>query len=329
MPIRRASVTGVPAPNHQEWINLASATPPSTIFLEGLHIRPTQKLSTATKSTHLKGFTFVGTGTLPRSTTKGKRKRSGRFTFNTNLLTRSAATVPRFKRRKSLKELRRQLELGQCLLLRTWSKTSLLTLISEKGKEPWPRDREPVLKKLRTAEAKLSGPRTPAASTHGRNGSAAESASPSESSESESDDESEYYSESEEAPEPEEPSPLPANRPADPSKAIEYDVIKAVWAKKNVGLSSTVIRTALSEYWNIFKTIRDKWKGKTTSLQQAIEKKDQVGIKTYERRVIESRRLLESCISLTLKHGHPDIIEKYVHFPTVLLRAIAHSTRNP
>ena len=166
------------------------------------------------------------------------------------------------------------------------------------------------MKKLRTAEAKLSGPRTPAASTHAHSGSVVESVSPSESSESESEDESDYYSESEEVPEPEEPSPLPPNRPADPNKATEYDVIKAVWARKNVGLSSSVIRTALGEYWNIFKNIRDKWKAKATSLQQAIEKKDQVSIKTYERRVVESRRLLESCITLTLKHGHPDIIEK-------------------
>ena len=143
--------------------------------------------------------------------------------------------------------------------------------------------------------------------------------SPSESSESESEDESDYYSESEEPPEPEEVSPLPATRPADPNKAIEYDVIRAVWAKKNVGLSGTVIRTALGEYWNIFKTIRDKWKNKTTSLQQAIEKKDQNGIKTYDRRVVESRRLLESCINLTLKHGHPDIIERYVNFLILLL----------
>lgn len=213
-----------------------------------------------------------------------------------------------------MKELRRLLELGQCLRLSTHRKISLLKLVSEKGKDPWPRDREPVLKKLRTAEAKLSGPRAPAASAIARNGSIAESASPSASSESESEDESEYYSESEELPEAEEASPLPASRPVDPSKATEYDVIKAVWARKNVGLSGTVIRTALGEYWNIFKIIRDKWKGKTTSLQQAIEKKDQVAIKTYERRVVESRRLLESCISLTLKHGHPDIIEKYVCF---------------
>ena len=86
MPIRRASVPGVPAPNHQEWANLISATPPSTIFLEGLHIRPTAKLSTATKSTHLNGFTFVGSGTLPRSTAKGKRNRAFRFALKMNLL---------------------------------------------------------------------------------------------------------------------------------------------------------------------------------------------------------------------------------------------------
>ena len=202
----------------------------------------------------------------------------------------------------------------------------MLTWESEKGKDPWSREREPVLKKLKTAEAKLSGPRAPAISTHAHNGSVAGSVSPSESSESESEDESEYYSESEEVPEPEEPSPVPANRPADPSKATEYDVIKAVWARKNVGLSSTVIRAALSEYWNIFKTIRDKWKAKTVSLQQAIEKKDQVGIKTYERRVLESRRLLESCISLTLKHGHPDIIEKYVYFLSLSTSSLLHTS---
>ena len=196
---------------------------------------------------------------------------------------------------------------------------SLLKYSSEKGKDSWPRDRDPVLKKLKTAEAKVASPRPPVASTHAHNGPVAESVSPSESSESESEDESDYYSESEEPPEPEEVSPLPATRPADPNKAIEYDVIRAVWAKKNVGLSGTVIRTALGEYWNIFKNIRDKWKNKTTSLQQATEKKDQAGIKTYERRVVESRRLLESCINLTLKHGHPDIIERYVKFLILLL----------
>jgi len=159
----------------------------------------------------------------------------------------------------------------------------------------------------------LSGPRS-VTKSHSRSGSVAESASPTETSDSDSEDESEYYSESEVEVVQEEPSPLPAIRPADPSRAVEYDIIKAVWAKKSVGLSSTVIRTALGEYWDIFKGIRDKWKAKAASLQTAVDKKDQPSIKAYERRVQEQRRLLESCIRLTLKHGHPDLIEKYVFF---------------
>lgn len=125
--------------------------------------------------------------------------------------------------------------------------------------------------------------------------------------------------------EPEELNPLPATRPADPNKAVEYDVIKAVWAKKKVRLSVTVIRFALGEYWDIFKGIRDKWKTKAASLQQAVERKDHGNAKAYERRVLDQRRLLDSCIGITLKHGHPDIIEKYVYFissPSVELSAL-------
>ena len=168
------------------------------------------------------------------------------------------------------------------------------------------------MKKLKLTESKL-GSRPPKSAASSRPGSIAESASSSESSDSESEDDSAYYSESDVEVQPEEISPLPPNRPADPNKAVEYDVIKAVWAKKSVGLSSTIIRSALSECWNIFKGIRDKWKSKATSLQQAVEKKDQANTKAYERRVLEQRRLLESCVGLTLNHGHPDIIEKYVN----------------
>jgi len=197
----------------------------------------------------------------------------------------------------------------------------------EKGSDPWHRDREPVLKKLKKTETQLAGPRSTNAS-HSRSGSVAESASLTETSESDSEDESDYYSESDVEIEPEEQSPIPAIRPADPSKAVEYDVIKAVWAKKNVGLSSTVIRTALGEYWDIFKGIRDKWKAKAASLQTAIDKKDQTNIKAYDRRVQEQRRLLESCIGLTLKHGHPDLIEKYVPFSFPSIPASTSSATN-
>ena len=167
------------------------------------------------------------------------------------------------------------------------------------------------MKKIKVTETKLGSGLKKSASGS-RSESRTESSSPSGSSDSESEDDSAYESESELEIQHEEPSPVPAARPADPNKAVEYDLIKAVWAKKSVGLSSTVIRTALSDVWNVFKGIRDKWKMKATSLQQAIEKKDQANIKVFERRVLEQRRLLESCASLTLRHGHPDIIEKYV-----------------
>ena len=138
--------------------------------------------------------------------------------------------------------------------------------------------------------------------------------SPESLSESESNEDSDYSSGSEEETEPEEPSPLPPNRPSDPSKAIEYDALKAVWAPRNKILSVAAIRTALGEFWIVVKGIRDKWKSESLDLQQAQQKKNQQKIAQLTRSVAEQRRLLESCIRLTLTHGHQDITEKYVKF---------------
>ena len=181
----------------------------------------------------------------------------------------------------------------------------LLSSMPEKGGDPWHPDRELLVKKLKIAAKKQAGPYSTVASAQNRGSS-------SSSSDSDSDDSSELYSESEAEKEVEEQSPLPPARPLDPNRAAEYDLIKTVWAKRSSVLSGTEIRIALSETWDIFKGIRDKWKTKCISLQQAIEKKDQAGEKAFERRVAEQRRLLESCIGLTLKHGHPSIVEKYV-----------------
>ena len=201
--------------------------------------------------------------------------------------------VQRHKRRKSRSEVSRLLQL-------------------ERGDDRPHPDRGPILKRLKAAATKLAGP-APAPS---RSGSNADSGS--DSSDSESDDESEY-SDSELEIEPEEPSPLPLARPADPNKAVEYDIVKTVWAKKRAVLSGTVIRTALTECWNIFIGVRDSWKKKNAILQDATEKKDSANKNAYERRVIEQRRLLESCIRLTLKHGHPSIIEKLGENPKLLV----------
>ena len=111
----------------------------------------------------------------------------------------------------------------------------------------------------------------------------------------------------------EEPSPLPASRPSDPSKAIEYDTVKAVWARRSVVLSGAVIRSALGEYWEIIRGIRDQWKSETQKLQQATEKKETAKAVECRSRVDGKRHLLESCLRLTLRHGHRDIVERYVH----------------
>ncbi|KAL8933879.1 MAG: hypothetical protein Q9216_006170 [Gyalolechia sp. 2 TL-2023] len=197
----------------------------------------------------------------------------------------------------------------------------------EKGTGPWPPSREPLLKKLKISQKSLvSRPQAAGA----RAASTAESPSTIDSSsESEPDPgDSDYETGSEQEVEPEEPSPLPPTRPVDPLKAVEYDAVKAVWAKRRVILSGVIIRSALSEYWNVMKGIRDKWKTEMSILQQAIEKQERAKVVEYERRVANQRKLLESCIRLTLKHGHPDIVEKkriiQDHWSPVLWRQASH-----
>ena len=141
----------------------------------------------------------------------------------------------------------------------------------------------------------------------------AESASSADSSsESGSEDDSNYESASEEELQVEEISPYPASRPSDPIKATEYDTIKAVWAKRSVVLSGAVIRTALGEYLEIVRGIRDQWKSEMQEMQQATETKEAAKVSEYRSRVEGKRRLLESCLRLTLKYGHRDIVERYV-----------------
>ena len=176
----------------------------------------------------------------------------------------------------------------------------------EKGDGPWPPEREHLVKKLKVTARKQSGPR-PSATVISAKGSSSSDGS----SESATDDSSSALdSDSEPEKEVYEPSPIPPTRPHDPNKAVEYDLLKAVWAKRSSVLSSPTIRTALAEVWDIFKNIRDKWKTKAANLQQAIEKKDQATEKAFERRVAEQRRLLENCINIVLKHGHLSIVEK-------------------
>ncbi|KAL8647878.1 MAG: hypothetical protein Q9226_006247 [Calogaya cf. arnoldii] len=207
------------------------------------------------------------------------------------------ATVPKYNRRRSRNEIRQ-------------------LLYKEKGTGPWLVSREPLLKKLKlSAKSSVSRPST---GSRGTSTTGSPSSTDSDSDSEPDPADSDYETGTEQEDEPEEPSPLPPSRPVDPIKAIEYDVIKAVWAKRRVILSGAVIRTALSEFWNVTKGLRDKWKGEVNILQQAAEKKEKARMIEYEQRAARYRKLLEACIRLTLKHGHPDIIEKIGENPTFL-----------
>ncbi|KAL8831583.1 MAG: hypothetical protein Q9191_000792 [Dirinaria sp. TL-2023a] len=224
------------------------------------------------------------------------------------VLVRDAATLSTSANAKKLK--------GSSFLS---NNTVDLATTKEKGTGPWNLAREPVRKKLKVAGTGSNGPRS---STSLRETPTNESASSAESSsESGSEDDSDYDSgsTSEDEITMEEPSPLPPTRPSDPDKATEYDIIKAVWAKRNVVLSSAVIISALGEYWEIIKGIRDRWKSEGQSLQQAIDKKETTKTTEYRNRVDGKRRLLESCIRLTLKHGHKDIIERLGENPIMFV----------
>lgn len=244
------------------------------------------------------GFLVKGNSEFPVKT-NSKHLTGFAFVGRDNLeVGTTKATIPKYNRRRSRNEIRQ-------------------LLYKEKGTGPWLVSREPLLKKLKLS-AKSSVSRTSA----GSRGTSTTSSPSSTESESESEPDaadSDYETGSEQENEPEEPSPLPPTRPADPMKAIEYDIVKAVWAKRRVILSGVVIRTALGEFWTVIKALRDKWKGEVTILQQATEKKEKAKIIEYDRRASNYRKLLESCIRLTLKHGHPDIIEKYVLYPVPFL----------
>ena len=250
---------------------LAAAVPAGAVHGR-FFIKSSAELSSAADSTEFKPFVFVGNNEIEVDTTK--------------------TTLPKYNQRRCKNEVRR-------LLLR------------EKGDGPWSAAREPLLKKLKISAPKSARPRPAGPSAAQRGTSTAEYESSAESSsESESEEDSDYYSGSEEDMEPEEPPPLAPSRPDDPVEATKYDLVKAVWAKRSSNLTGPVIRTALGDYWNVIKAIRDNWKAETTALQQAEDTKDQAKIKDSQSRAAKQRQIMESAIELTLKHGHRDIVAK-------------------
>ena len=127
----------------------------------------------------------------------------------------------------------------------------------------------------------------------------------SSSEESSDDDDDSSYTSDEDL----EGSPLPNKRPDGLKEGIEYDAIKALWHPKRKSPSGDDIKKALIAFWEVVKTIRDRWKSDAAAVTQAEEKGRKGELPLLKSRVKDGRDMVETAFKAALKHGHRGIVE--------------------
>jgi hypothetical protein len=104
--------------------------------------------------------------------------------------------------------------------------------------------------------------------------------------------------------------PLPNKRPEEsPKGAVEYDAIKALWRNKRKTIDAASIRKGLGDFWEVAKTIRDRWKADTQAVLDAEAKKRVGDLALLKGRVKDQRDMLEVAFRTALKYGFRGIIE--------------------
>lgn len=152
-------------------------------------------------------------------------------------------------------------------------------------------------------ELKLQAPITKLVQTP--TGVKTEVVSSSDDSDSETDS-SDYDSDDE----PDEPSPLPAKRPdEDLKEGIRYDTIKALWRPKRRVLPTASIKAGLKDYWEIVRTIRDRWKADSNAVKEAGEKGRNSELPLLKSRVKDQRDMMAIALKAAVEHGHRSILE--------------------
>ncbi|KAJ9657902.1 hypothetical protein H2201_008011 [Coniosporium apollinis] len=207
--------------------------------------------------------------------------------MNVNEYPITKTTLPQYVPRKSRNELKRIASGNENLLARLTKKPP---------------------RKSKITAPKAARPKTAA---NARSPTAIKDESPESSSEtSSSDDDSEYESSDDEL-EITEPSPLPASRPQEPLQAVRYDVIKALWLPRKKAAEAEQIRNALKDFWEVVRTIRDRWKSDTADLKQAEEAKKESEVPRLKSRVKAQRDMIQMALKTAIEHGHPDIIRLF------------------
>lgn len=140
--------------------------------------------------------------------------------------------------------------------------------------------------------------------------SPASPSSESESSDYESD--SDYDSE----PEPEK-FPLPGDRPQDAIGATRYDSAKAVFLPRNVYVENEALRLGLKNFWNLIKTIRERWNKDSEAVKEAADAKKDSELPMLRDRVKNQKDMMKVALDTAIEFGHQDLIRAYV-FPHLL-----------
>ena len=124
-----------------------------------------------------------------------------------------------------------------------------------------------------------------------------------------SEDESTYGSSEEETPQP----PIPATRPTSAMDAVRYDTIKSLWYPPIRSASREEIVKSLEDFWEVVRTIRDRWKSDASAVKDAEEAKKVNEIPLLKERVSRQRDMLETALRSALEAGHQDVVEQYVY----------------
>lgn len=74
-------------------------------------------------------------------------------------------------------------------------------------------------------------------------------------------------------------------------------------------MSADEIRTGLKDYWEVVRTIRDRWKTDSEAVIQAEEKKRIGELPLLKSRVKDQRDMIEVALKAALDFGHRNIME--------------------
>ena len=104
--------------------------------------------------------------------------------------------------------------------------------------------------------------------------------------------------------------PIPSQRPEEPKEAVRYDTIRALWYPMHAPPTTENIRDGLGKYWEVVRTIHDRWKTDSTALRK-MDQSDSTALSEQKARIASQRNLIEVALLTAVEHGHKDINSLY------------------